>query len=36
MQTLTREPLKAMLDRHEDLVLINVLGRAPFERAVGP
>jgi hypothetical protein len=36
MQTLIREPLKAMLDRYEDLVLINVLGRAPFERAFGP
>jgi rhodanese-related sulfurtransferase len=33
MQTLTREQLKAMLDRHEDLVLINVLGREPFEQA---
>jgi hypothetical protein len=36
MQTLTRKQLKATLDRHEDPVLINVLGRAPFERAVGP
>jgi rhodanese-related sulfurtransferase len=33
MQTLTHEQLKAMLDRHDDLVLINVLGQEPFEQA---
>ncbi len=33
MQTLTRDQLKAMLDRQEDLVLINVLGKESFAQA---
>ncbi|NBC48443.1 MAG: rhodanese-like domain-containing protein [Gammaproteobacteria bacterium] len=33
MQTLTREALKAMIDRDEEIVLVNVLDPSAFEQA---